>query len=117
MALCSSMAGLSLGFSASVGRVESLRAQPQPHASTAARIAPTCEVRVRGSACWARRSSGWHQRRRPSLTRRLQIRFTRLGRNKSPFYRVVVMDSRTRRDGRPLEVRPGCSRTRVSLPP
>jgi Ribosomal protein S16 len=37
---------------------------------------------------------------------RPQIRFTRLGRNKSPFFRVVVMDSRTRRDGRPLEVRP-----------
>ena len=33
-----------------------------------------------------------------------QIRFTRLGRIKSPFYRLVVMDSRTRRDGRPLEV-------------
>jgi len=42
----------------------------------------------------------------PALTRHPpQIRFTRLGRNKSPFFRVVVMDSRTRRDGRPLEVR------------
>ena len=35
-----------------------------------------------------------------------QIRFTRLGRKKVPFFRVVVMDSKTRRDGRPLEVRP-----------
>ena len=45
-------------------------------------------------------------RRSAALTRRrAQIRFTRLGRIKSPFYRLVVMDSRTRRDGRPLEVR------------
>ena len=43
---------------------------------------------------------------RHGLTRRAaQIRFTRMGRIKSPFYRLVVMDSRTRRDGRPLEVR------------
>lgn len=34
----------------------------------------------------------------------LQIRFTRLGRKKLPFYRIVAVDSRKRRDGRPLEV-------------
>lgn len=34
-----------------------------------------------------------------------QIRFTRRGRNKLPFYRIIAIDSRARRDGRPLEVR------------
>ena len=33
----------------------------------------------------------------------LQIRFTRLGRKKMPFYRIVAVDSRKRRDGAPLE--------------
>ncbi|MDH4228783.1 MAG: 30S ribosomal protein S16 [Nitrospirota bacterium] len=32
------------------------------------------------------------------------IRMTRMGRKKLPFYRVVVLDSRVRRDGRCLEV-------------
>jgi len=31
------------------------------------------------------------------------IRLKRLGRKKKPFYHVVVMDSRTRRDGLPIE--------------
>ena len=78
----------------------------------------TCEVRVRaqpvgGPRRRPRRRAG---RRNLHLLAELradcwtacatQIRFTRLGRNKSPFFRVVVMDSRTRRDGRPLEVSP-----------
>ncbi len=33
----------------------------------------------------------------------LQIRFTRLGRKKAPFYRIVAIDSKARRDGAPLE--------------
>ena len=33
----------------------------------------------------------------------VKIRLTRLGAKKRPFYRLVAMDSRTRRDGRPLE--------------
>jgi len=33
----------------------------------------------------------------------LRIRLTRMGSKKRPFYRVVAMDSQTRRDGRPLE--------------
>ena len=37
--------------------------------------------------------------------RYLQIRFSRRGRKKLPFYRLVAVDSRKRRDGRPLEVR------------
>lgn len=32
-----------------------------------------------------------------------QIRFTRMGRKKLPFYRIVAVDSRVRRDGKPLE--------------
>jgi small subunit ribosomal protein S16 len=32
-----------------------------------------------------------------------QIRFTRMGRKKLPFYRLVAIDSRVRRDGKPLE--------------
>ncbi len=32
-----------------------------------------------------------------------QIRFTRMGRKKLPFYRIVAVDSRVRRDGAPLE--------------
>lgn len=34
---------------------------------------------------------------------RVVIRFQRYGRKKSPFYRLVATDSRTRRDGKPLE--------------
>lgn len=76
----------------------------------------TCEVRVRaqpvgGPRRRPRRRAGRRnlhllaERRADCWTAcATQIRFTRLGRNKSPFFRVVVMDSRTRRDGRPLEV-------------
>ncbi|KAG7675167.1 hypothetical protein Ndes2526B_g08025 [Nannochloris sp. 'desiccata'] len=34
---------------------------------------------------------------------RVAIRFTRMGRKKLPFYRIVAVDSRKRRDGAPLE--------------
>ena len=34
---------------------------------------------------------------------RSQIRFTRIGRKKLPFYRIIAVDSKVRRDGRPLE--------------
>ncbi len=33
----------------------------------------------------------------------VKIRLTRMGCKKRPFYRVVVMNSESRRDGRPLE--------------
>ncbi len=33
----------------------------------------------------------------------LSIRLSRCGAKKKPFYRVVVLDSRTRRDGRTLD--------------
>ena len=33
----------------------------------------------------------------------VKIRLTRLGKKKQPFYRVVVVDSRDRRDGAPIE--------------
>ncbi len=33
----------------------------------------------------------------------VRIRLLRMGRKKKPFYRIVVMDSRTRRDGRYLD--------------
>ncbi len=33
----------------------------------------------------------------------LTIRLTRMGTKKRPFYRIVALDSATRRDGRPLE--------------
>ncbi len=33
----------------------------------------------------------------------VKIRLQRHGRKKKPFYRIVVMDSRNRRDGRPIE--------------
>jgi small subunit ribosomal protein S16 len=36
-------------------------------------------------------------------TKTVAIRFQRFGRKKSPFYRLVAIDSRVRRDGRPLE--------------
>lgn len=38
-----------------------------------------------------------------TVENRVAIRFTRLGRKKLPFYRIVAVDSRKRRDGRPLE--------------
>ena len=33
----------------------------------------------------------------------LKIRLTRMGSKKRPYYRIVALDSATRRDGRPLE--------------
>jgi small subunit ribosomal protein S16 len=33
----------------------------------------------------------------------LKIRLTRMGSKKKPFYRIVALDSQTRRDGRALE--------------
>ena len=33
----------------------------------------------------------------------MAIRFARFGRKKLPFYRLVAIDSRARRDGKPLE--------------
>ncbi len=33
----------------------------------------------------------------------MKIRLTRMGSKKRPFYRIVALDSATRRDGRPLE--------------
>lgn len=33
----------------------------------------------------------------------MKLRLTRLGSKKRPFYRIVAMDSATRRDGRALE--------------
>ena len=43
------------------------------------------------------------RRRRPCTPALAQIRFTRMGRKKLPFYRIVAVDSRVRRDGAPLE--------------
>ena len=34
----------------------------------------------------------------------VKIRLKRMGAKKSPFYRIVVMDSRDRRDGREIEL-------------
>ncbi|GAB4372392.1 MAG: 30S ribosomal protein S16 [Spirochaetales bacterium] len=34
----------------------------------------------------------------------VRIRLKRFGTNRRPYYRIVVMDSRTRRDGEALEV-------------
>ena len=34
----------------------------------------------------------------------VRLRLSRIGRHKRPFYRVVAMDSRMRRDGRCIEV-------------
>ena len=33
----------------------------------------------------------------------VKIRLTRLGKKKNPFYRIVVADQRSRRDGAPIE--------------
>lgn len=33
----------------------------------------------------------------------LKIRLKRLGRKKKPFYRIIAIDSRSKRDGRPIE--------------
>ncbi len=33
----------------------------------------------------------------------VKIRLTRLGKKKAPFYRIVVADSRNKRDGRAIE--------------
>ena len=46
-----------------------------------------------------------------------QIRFTRLGRIRTPFYRIIAIDSRKRRDGAPLEVRAAPARGPDEKPP
>ena len=33
----------------------------------------------------------------------VKIRLTRMGKKKTPFYRIVVADQRSRRDGAPIE--------------
>ena len=33
----------------------------------------------------------------------LKLRFKRLGKKRSPFYRLVIMENTTRRNGRPIE--------------
>ena len=33
----------------------------------------------------------------------LKLRLKRTGRKSSPFYRLVIMENKTRRDGRPIE--------------
>ena len=33
----------------------------------------------------------------------VKIRLTRMGKKKKPFYRIVVADERTRRDGAPID--------------
>jgi small subunit ribosomal protein S16 len=38
-----------------------------------------------------------------SVENRVALRFQRLGRKKAPFYRLVAIDSRDRRDGAPIE--------------
>lgn len=51
----------------------------------------------------------------------VKIRLTRMGSHKKPFYRVVVMDSRTRRDGPFIEIlgtynpQKGSTETKVDL--
>lgn len=37
------------------------------------------------------------------IENRVAIRFQRYGRKKAPFYRLVAIDSRDRREGRPIE--------------
>jgi small subunit ribosomal protein S16 len=39
----------------------------------------------------------------PVIENRVALRFQRFGRKKLPFYRLVAIDSKDRRDGRPLE--------------
>eukprot|EP00887_Chlorella_sp_A99_P004603 scaffold4.g4603.t1 len=68
-----------LSFRAAVSSTQALRAQAQPAAAAAARSLPLV------------------------VENRVRIRFTRMGRKKLPFYRIVAVDSRVRRDGRPLE--------------
>ena len=45
----------------------------------------------------------------------LQIRFTRRGRKQLPFYRVIAIDHREKRDGRPLEARFGAAQPAARL--
>jgi len=33
----------------------------------------------------------------------LKLRLKRMGRKSSPFYRLVIMENRTKRDGKPIE--------------
>ncbi|KAK9824395.1 hypothetical protein WJX72_009969 [[Myrmecia] bisecta] len=51
----------------------------------------------------AHRLPSTHSCQMPLVENRVAIRFSRRGRKKVPFFRIVAVDSRKRRDGRPLE--------------
>mmetsp|Transcript_16156 Transcript_16156/g.45017 ORF Transcript_16156/g.45017 Transcript_16156/m.45017 type:complete len:117 (-) Transcript_16156:317-667(-) len=71
------MAASALSFRANMGSTSGLQA-PSASASPAGRCSLQVDAKV-------------------------AIRFSRGGRKKAPFYRLVAIDSRKRREGRPLE--------------
>ena len=76
----------------------SLYAKPTiaPRAATSRRPAPARPQAPRAAAAAAPRAA-------LLVEARVAIRFARFGRKKLPFYRLVAIDSRARRDGKPLE--------------
>ena len=73
------MASSTLSFRANVGSAHALQVTRQ---SAAVSSAVRCPLQVEN---------------------RVVIRFSRGGRRKAPFYRIIAIDSRKRREGRPLE--------------
>ncbi len=69
----------SLSFRANIGSAQTLSVSRQ---SAAVSTASRCPLQVEN---------------------RVAIRFSRGGRRKAPFYRIIAIDSRKRREGRPLE--------------
>lgn len=70
--------------------------------------AAICQRPVASRACTVRPFTAAPVAVRPIRTaltveNRVALRFQRFGRKKRPFYRLVAIDSRVRRDGRPLE--------------
>uniref|UniRef100_A0A7S0Z9G5 30S ribosomal protein S16, chloroplastic n=1 Tax=Ostreococcus mediterraneus TaxID=1486918 RepID=A0A7S0Z9G5_9CHLO len=55
------------------------------------RVAAKAEKRVSGARAALR------------VENKVAIRFTRMGRKKEPFYRIIAIDSRARRDGLPIQ--------------
>eukprot|EP00884_Botryococcus_braunii_P010730 jgi/Botrbrau1/19659/Bobra.0003s0023.1 len=74
-----------------------LTASPQQCLSFKANVAAVAPLRPTVPTCILTRTTAL------TVESRVAIRFQRFGRKQRPFYRIVAIDSRSRRDGRPLE--------------
>jgi small subunit ribosomal protein S16 len=55
------------------------------------------------SICWCQKTSSSQVTIPTMIEARVSIRFMRMGRTHKPFYRIIAVDSRKKRDTKPLE--------------